>query len=88
MDDLWGRAWRPAARSKTQRKLLRIGGLPEAGRRLAAGKIARPPTWFSSLFVGRRPIPTGVDARHTRRCGKVDACKRRAAHNRLFATLP
>jgi hypothetical protein len=47
------RVCRPAARSQTHGKLLKIGGLPEAGRRPAAGEIARPPTWFSSPFVGR-----------------------------------
>jgi hypothetical protein len=44
-------------RSKTHRNLLkpRSGGL--RGRR----RLGACPTWFSSLFVGRRPILTGVE---------------------------
>jgi hypothetical protein len=42
-------------------QVIEIGGLQEAGLKPAAGKIARPPTWFSSLFVGRRPILTGMN---------------------------
>src|SRR5580658_1719971 len=54
-------SWRTRAQSKTQRSLL---GNRRVWRRPTAGVDAGP-TWFSSLFVGRRPILTDLEVRPT-----------------------